>query len=228
MWPRGDASKPDVNQVALLGCLGKGVSSPWLRPASLCPPRAGPRFWRTGAADGSATGRDRTSVPAGTTRHQDHKGMTGNLRSVGVHPNPRSLAIGSSSKYDTSRRNQIVVQGGNPAIGHRWAATDRRNNQHEHGRSVTDPGSVRTLQPGLTCGSAMILHGLLRVRRTGRCWSLGSDTEEVTGSNPVAPTIPALSRGFVDQHVPPIDGIGGEDGSTNDALVRGLVGAFAG
>jgi hypothetical protein len=74
----------------------------------------------------------------------------------------------------------------------------------------------------------MILHGLLRVRRTGRCWSLGSDTEEVTGSNPVAPTIPALSRGFVDQHVPPIDGIGGEDGSTNDALVRGLVGAFAG
>jgi hypothetical protein len=35
---------------------------------------AGPRFRRTGAADVSGTEPFR----AGTTRHQDHKGMTGN------------------------------------------------------------------------------------------------------------------------------------------------------
>jgi len=42
------------------------------------PVQVGPRFRRTGAADVSATGRGRTSVRAGTTRHQHYKGMTGN------------------------------------------------------------------------------------------------------------------------------------------------------
>jgi hypothetical protein len=37
----------------------------------------------------------------------------------------------------------------------------------------------------------------------GRAWP---DTEEVTGSNPAAPTIPSLSRGFAGYFVPLIDG----------------------
>jgi hypothetical protein len=41
----------------------------------------------------------------------------------------------------------------------------------------------------------------------GRAWP---DTEEVTGSNPVAPTISALSRAFVDLLASLLDGIGGE------------------
>jgi hypothetical protein len=39
------------------------------------PGRAGPRFRRAGAAD--VSGIEPQSAP-GTTRHQDHKGMTGN------------------------------------------------------------------------------------------------------------------------------------------------------
>jgi hypothetical protein len=40
----------------------------------------------------------------------------------------------------------------------------------------------------LTCGYVMILHALLALQGTGRIASVGSDTEGVTGSNPVAPT----------------------------------------
>jgi hypothetical protein len=53
----------------------------------------------------------------------------------------------------------------------------------------------------------------LRHLRLGRTWKNGvehsgslrfADTEEVTGSNPVAPTIALLSRAFVDPAVPPM------------------------
>src|SRR5687767_5083106 len=40
------------------------------------------------------------------------------------------------------------------------------------------------------------------VRRTGHIAPVGSDTEGVTGSNPVAPTTPLLSRPFGDSVAP--------------------------
>ena len=44
------------------------------------------------------------------------------------------------------------------------------------------------------------------MRRTGHLAPVGSDTEEVTGSNPVAPTTALLSRAFVDPAVPLMTG----------------------
>jgi hypothetical protein len=74
------------------------------------------------------------------------------------------------------------------APGSRWAANRRRKDRHDRCRTVTDHGSARVLPPALTCGFSLILHGLLTVRHTHRAGRVGSDTEEVTGSNPVAPT----------------------------------------
>jgi hypothetical protein len=45
----------------------------------------------------------------------------------------------------------------------------------------------------------MILHDLLNVRRTGHLGLVGSDTEGVTGSNPVAPTNNSLTSGNAGQ-----------------------------
>jgi hypothetical protein len=74
------------------------------------------------------------------------------------------------------------------ASGSRRAATDRRRDQHDPWRTVADRRMARAMTPSFTCGFLMILPGPLTVRRTGSQSLVGSDTEEVTGSNPVAPT----------------------------------------
>jgi hypothetical protein len=53
-------------------------------------------------------------------------------------------------------------------LGSRRAATDRRRNQHDRWRSLTEGGSTRAPLPASTCGSAIIRHGLLSVGHTSR------------------------------------------------------------
>lgn len=65
MWPRGNTSKPDVDLVALLGCLGTRSQFAVAATGLTMPGRAGRRIRRTGAADVSGT--EPQSAP-GTTR----------------------------------------------------------------------------------------------------------------------------------------------------------------
>jgi hypothetical protein len=53
---------------------------------------------------------------------------------------------------------------------------------------VTDRGNALALAAALTCGFLTLRHDSLILQCTGRIAGVGSDTEEVTDSNPVAPT----------------------------------------
>jgi hypothetical protein len=56
------------------------------------------------------------------------------------------------------------------------------------------------LEAELTCGFLTVVHDSLTLQCTGRIVGVGSDTEEVTGSNPVAPTNKALTSGNASPH----------------------------
>jgi hypothetical protein len=100
------------------------------------------------------------------------------------------------------------------ASGSIRAATDRRRDEHDRCRIVVDRRRAQALTRALICAFLMIPHDLWNMRRTDRVARVGSDTEEDGGSTPPAPTIPAVSRAFVDQRALLADRIGGEAGSS--------------
>jgi hypothetical protein len=72
----------------------------------------------------------------------------------------------------------------NRSSGSRRAATDRRTDQHDRWRSVTDRGSARTLEGALTCGFLTLVHDSLTLQCTDRIVGVGSDTKQDGGSTP--------------------------------------------
>jgi hypothetical protein len=94
-------------------------------------------------------------------------------------------------------------------VGSRRAATGTRRDPKTCHQIVTDRDRRSTQRTAAYLGFPTGSHNPQRLGiPPGNC-SVGSDTEEDGGSIPPAPTMPALSRAFVDLVVTPVDGICG-------------------
>jgi hypothetical protein len=159
-------------------------SSPLLGPADTIPGRG--RLRRFGPPRPDWTG---PSVRAGSVAHRDHRGTSGHHRSPTAKRSGWSTSLQLRQLAQRQAADQIVVPKVRlGASGSRRAATDRRRDRHDPCRTVADHRRARALTPSFTCRFPTILPDLLTIRRIGRSRLVGSDTEEVTGSNPVAPT----------------------------------------
>src|SRR4030095_2308260 len=102
---------------------------------------------------------------------------------------------------------------------------------HEDATAVWPSGSGKGLQnPVPRFNSGHRLHPFAYDRGSRARSSAGErfpDTEEVTGSNPVAPTILPLSSSFVKQSGPLTDGIGGDAGASGRRALPCLTKAFS-
>src|SRR5215211_8421877 len=83
--------------------------------------------------------------------------------------------------------------------GERWRRSDAcSSGRVQSAERERFPGTSRERFP-----TASTVGGDLGERRLAQRFPVFADTEEVTGSNPVAPTTPHLSRDFADRLVPP-------------------------
>jgi hypothetical protein len=79
----------------------------------------GPWSRRTGAPEASATGRNRTSVRAGSVAHRDHTGTGGHQRSPTAKRTCRSTSLQLRQLAQRQAADQIVVPTLHPEIGER-------------------------------------------------------------------------------------------------------------